>query len=239
MKLKKIRLFALALAVLLFPLVLTSCEHEHRYVVSYENAPTCTASGEVEYECAICGEYYRTRRDPVGHNYVLDERPVTCTTAGHRTERCSVCGDTRTETIPAAGHSYTGGNCAEPQPCATCGESVTFAHVGEKNFCERCHACTFETLTYSGSGTGKIEGVSLPHGNYEITVTYTGEYNLSLYLNDIPLVSDYGENTFIYQLKPSEPTGILNSFGTPVTNGVFEVRTSGGDWTVTVTAVRG
>ncbi len=239
MKIKHAVPFLLA-ALILLPVSLTSCEHTHTYEVSYEKPPTCLETGEAEYECSVCGGFYRDMLDPAGHRHeVADAGAPTCASPGFRDYRCADCGDRYTETETALGHIYAEGDCTALQPCSRCGESVSREHKGEGNFCERCGLSIFETLTFSGSGSHSVERLTLPRGYYELTVTYTGDYTLALYLDDLLLGNDYGEQTFTVRLSPTDTLSFPDKGGTPVTNGTLRIETHGGEWTVTVRAVRG
>ena len=77
-------------------------EHEHKYVGTVTLEPTCTAEGEMTYQCS-CGDIERTEPIPmIAHSYgegVVTTAP-TLNAEGVKTFTCSACGNEKTEVIP-------------------------------------------------------------------------------------------------------------------------------------------
>ncbi len=230
---------ATALLALVLLGMTSACEHRHSFAVTAEQKPTCTEGGSMEYECRTCGQIFAETVVPTGHDYErTDQKEPTCAAVGYKDFRCAACGDRTTESTAALGHIYAEGDCTLPKPCTRCGESVARAHSGEGNFCAVCGVCTFETLTFTGEGEARMEHLTLPRGYYDITVTYTGDYACALYLGDELLAHHTGEETFTCRLSPSDTLSYPDKVGTPISDGYLQIRTTGGAWTLTVTAVR-
>lgn len=84
----------------------TQPAHVHSYK-STVVAPTCTAKGYTEHQCA-CGDSYRDNYvDVTGHSFTEQSVAATCTSGGYTLKTCSRCGETETtNTTPALGHDY-------------------------------------------------------------------------------------------------------------------------------------
>ncbi len=235
----KFAVCALAL-LLLVPLVLTSCEHEHQFAVTREERPTCTEEGLTEYECRFCGQIFSEASKPIGHRYaVVDEKEPTCSQTGYKDHKCTLCEDRYTETMDALGHIYSPGDCAVPQTCSRCGESVAWGHIGEGNYCDRCGACTYETRTYKGTGAGTVEPVDLPVGSYRITATYTGTGSASVYFNNVQIGTAYPNADMVFEIHPSPTDRYTTELGTPLSGGRIELKVVDGDWTLMIEAIKG
>ena len=87
--------------------------------------PTCTASGQQNRTCGVCGESETQAVAAKGHT--MDSgaitKPATCTESGIKTYTCAACGVTNTETLPALGHNYQANGLV--YTCTGCGDSYT------------------------------------------------------------------------------------------------------------------
>ena len=133
---KKLLLLILALVIALF--VFASCDligkHEHDFVLTKTDEPTCTAKGVNTYACE-CGETKTEEYgEATGHTFELVStvEPV-CDKAGTKSYKCS-CGETKTEEYgESAGHTFELVSTVEPTCKAlgtknyecSCGETKT------------------------------------------------------------------------------------------------------------------
>lgn len=76
----------------------TDCQHN--YILAKQIAPTCAASGRMDYQCSKCDHTYSQTIDATGHKY----SDATCTEA----EVCKACG---AQNGKALGHNYKDGSC--------------------------------------------------------------------------------------------------------------------------------
>ena len=179
---KKLLLLMMALVIALF--VFASCdfggEHEHNFVLTKTDDPTCTAKGMYTYACE-CGE---TKTEQFGeiaaHTFELTGTVApNCTEAGVNSYACS-CGETKTETFgEATGHSFELVSTDQPTCLAvgtrsyecSCGEVKTeeFGELTDHDYeltltkdpsCEKegsneytCKVC-FETKSEALAATG-------------------------------------------------------------------------------------
>lgn len=132
----------LALTLLLFTMVMTSCEffqqtepieppHVHEYAISDQVAPNCTEGGYTTYLCE-CGDTYTESFLPNGHDYNTKVVKPTCTSEGYSEHTCKVCGDYKQDTITAVnpnGHNMVEVDSKEPN-CTEYGYT--------KSVCEYC-----------------------------------------------------------------------------------------------------
>ena len=127
---------------------------------------TCTAEGEEEGTCSVCGQTATRKIDMIPHSFgdYKVTTPATCTEKGVETSECSVCGETQTRDIDALGHDF-GEYKVTKEP--TCTEKGV-----ETAECSRCDAVDTRdidmidhdvewtvtkeaTCTEAGSRTGK------------------------------------------------------------------------------------
>lgn len=80
------------------PVAEHSCNYEERVL----RQASCTKSGLIRYVCPVCGDFYETIVQALGHDW--DEGQVTLAPApgveGLRTFTCLRCGETKEESIP-------------------------------------------------------------------------------------------------------------------------------------------
>lgn len=74
---------------------------DHKYDLTAQTSPTCTAGGSFMYTCGKCGDAYTETVSAKGHVYA----DATCEQAN----TCHVCGTASGE---ALGHSFADGNCS-------------------------------------------------------------------------------------------------------------------------------
>ncbi len=196
---KKIRILALLLAVLMIPFsLLVACKkddseedecsvngHEwNKKEVTIEKR-TCTEPGIKERTCRVCKKVERYEWKPEGHTiakseWVYDD-DATCTEDGHETRTCALCtySETRVKKGTALGHSFINYAISED------GYSETAA-------CDRCSAVThtrivgikvdFEgernTLSYDSFTVYTPEGLT----EADYYKTEAGELNSYLYI---------------------------------------------------------
>ena len=211
----------------------------------------CFAVPEIRYQQAISyykqGEYLKAnellQKDPFykdskkyvhSHSFTtIKTVDRTCDTDGYIIKRC-ICGKEEKEVIKAS-HLFSEATCTEPEKCSRCG-ATSGEPLGHSDdaFCSRCGKRLFETQEYSGRGKGYIEGVSLPSGKYNITVTHDGNWNFivrglpDFYWGKNQLwVNEIGKVSYVYQEK-------LNA----VRDGVINVKDADGSWTITIEAIK-
>ncbi|MBQ6431658.1 MAG: InlB B-repeat-containing protein, partial [Oscillospiraceae bacterium] len=93
----------------------------HDYVEVSRTQPTCTAAGNIHYECSRCDSTKDVAIEALGHDYQQTaHQDVTCTVDGFTTYTCSRCGDSYTDTVTATGHNYD----PETGICANCGDQL-------------------------------------------------------------------------------------------------------------------
>ncbi|MBE6775883.1 MAG: fibronectin type III domain-containing protein [Ruminococcaceae bacterium] len=79
----------------------------HHYKSKVESAAKCTTDGKVGHTCVVCGHYYTTKINKLGHKIGSNKitKAPNCTDKGIRTYYCSVCkGAAKTEAVAATGH---------------------------------------------------------------------------------------------------------------------------------------
>lgn len=108
---------------------------DHRYESTPISDATCSAVGEVEYTCSVCGDTYISEIPMIPHEY--DEelvRDATCTQKGEIKYTCSVCDDTYKSEIPMIDHDYEEevsrtATCTQKgeitYTCSVCGDNYT------------------------------------------------------------------------------------------------------------------
>lgn len=139
----------------------------HKYAVSAQKEPTCTASGSVTYTCSSCGDSYTEIRSATGHNYSA----ATCTSA----KVCKTCGATSGS---ALGHSYSEATCTSAKQCQTCGaisgnalgHSYADATCTVPKTCKTCGATSGSALGHSYGSNGKCSRCGDVKGE-QVTVT--------------------------------------------------------------------
>ena len=114
---KKLLLIVMIMAMLVG--VLTSCDmlpdevlnivdsitgnHEHKFDLVSEKAPTCIKAGSKNYECR-CGETQTEELEALGHNLELTYySEPTCYKGGQKKYKCTVCGTVTMENLTATG----------------------------------------------------------------------------------------------------------------------------------------
>lgn len=99
---------------------------------SVTTSPTCTAVGEKQKVCTVCGKIETEQIDAKGHSYgnwVVTTSP-TCTEQGEETRTCTGCGKKETNTVAALGHDYDDGVRTK---------NATLFRDGETTYtCSRC-----------------------------------------------------------------------------------------------------
>ena len=105
--------------------------HVHSYKATVV-APTCTAKGYTEHQCA-CGDNYKdSYTDALGHSPREEIIAATCTTGGYTLRTCTRCGTSeRVNETPALGHDYrdtvvaptTSSQGYTEHTCSRCGDS--------------------------------------------------------------------------------------------------------------------
>lgn len=133
----------------------------HQFEVSRVVPAACTAEGETEYTCSLCGAKKTEPIPAAGHDYEETVLPPTCTEPGAKVFTCKNCGNSYSEPIPAAGHTAGDWEVAiapqvdvpgeEQRKCAVCGEVMERRELAALPY---VHA----------------EGISLSHGALELRV---------------------------------------------------------------------
>lgn len=206
--------------------------------IRYRKATSYIEQGDYSKANAVLEEiidYKNSRELMHKHSYteIVSQVDRTCDTYGYIIRRC-VCGKEEKEVIKAS-HLFSEATCTEPEKCSRCG-ATSGEPLGHSDdaFCSRCGKRLFETQEYSGRGKGYIEGVSLPSGKYNITVTHDGNWNFivrglpDFYWGKNQLwVNEIGKVSYVYQEK-------LNA----VRDGVINVKDADGSWTITIEAIK-
>ena len=99
---------------------------------------TCTAIGQQERVCSICGARQQSYIEAKGHDYSDWEttKEATCTEKGEQVRKCSVCGSAQARTVDPLGHKLGDdakvlkeATCTEhgeaSGTCTICGQNVT------------------------------------------------------------------------------------------------------------------
>ena len=89
----------------------------------------CTESGEIKYNCKVCGYSYNEDIPPNGHSYVKSVVSPTCTQSGYTVYTCA-CGDSYSaDTVEATGHIYS----------TVCEKQASFSKNGySRDVCINC-----------------------------------------------------------------------------------------------------
>lgn len=112
-------------------------------------APTCTADGEKQTVCTVCGTVIKTEAVPAtGHSFGAwtVTKAATCTSKGVETRTCS-CGETETREIAMKAH--TAGNWEE-KTAPTCTDKGTEV--------QKCTVCGVELNTRETAAKGHTYG---------------------------------------------------------------------------------
>ncbi len=148
---KKIRILAVILAVLMLPLSLfiacdknggdtaTCTDGDHswgkRNVVSKRD---CVNPEIIKRTCTVCGEVERTEKPAKGHSFDTAEysdNNATCTEEGTKSKRCVSCGYREAVgTEPATGHTFVTytkhDEFTEKSTCIRCGNAEGYRNIG-------------------------------------------------------------------------------------------------------------
>lgn len=177
-------IISISLAIVMITLpVIFLLRHKHDYRLISRDDATCTVAGREVFECSRCKDSY-SEYLPASHDYILKQKTdATCTSQGTKTLECSVCHNSYTESIPIKPHNYTSATCTAPQKCSSCGKinGTALGHSNDSK-CSRCGLITFETLTYSGTGSSVINEINLPNGQFRITCTLQSGSYTTMYL---------------------------------------------------------
>lgn len=152
----------------------------HVYVLTASEEANCQREGYKTYKCSLCNDEYTEKMGKTSHKSVVaSTKDATCTMAGFKHYMCTTCGYEYTEEIDQKPHDYSEATCTEPKTCISCGkkEGTALGHSTSSVKCSNCGKITFETLTYSGTGSSVISNINLPSGQFRITCTlYSGAY---------------------------------------------------------------
>ena len=175
----------------------TTEAHEHSYGEwSVTKAPTCTAKGEKERECA-CGESQTDEIDALGHIEIYHSaKSPTCSDAGWDAYvTCSEC-DYSTKVEKYAPHSWKSEYLFDTEyhwyECSDCGaENTKQSHTIDSNY--YCRVCN-QTVN---STAGVVYAIS-SNGNYAVVIDYTGSASrvtIASFFEGVP-VKAINENAF-------------------------------------------
>ncbi len=140
---------------------------EHKYVTTFDRAPTCTEKGETVKECSICGDIVTTiiEKKPHADGAGVVTEP-TCTENGYTTYTCSVCGRTREDNpVPSTGHKFT--DKVTAPTCETAGYTTY-----------TCTKCGYSYKTEYVPATGHTLGIIEKQNEVKSTCTVNGSYDL-------------------------------------------------------------
>ena len=135
------------------------------------------------------------------------------------------------------GHSYSSATCTEAEKCSRCDKtgSSALGHTTNGTKCTRCGVVTFETITYSGTGSSVKNDINLPLGKFRITCTlYYGSYTtIYLYLGD--------REELIFNHYDPNTTEITMIYG-PISNASIVINgessySSPAKWKITIEAI--
>ncbi|MBQ7172880.1 MAG: choice-of-anchor L domain-containing protein [Clostridia bacterium] len=149
----------------------TFTPHTHNYVLTDEQAPTCTGFGHMVYTCSECGHSYFVEIGPLGHlpgEWIIDTEPG-CVTPGLKHTVCLRCGQSLESIhIPALGHNYVSTMIKEP----TCEEPGIIEHR-----CTRCddYYWTYVYGEHNFEITEYVEPTCYEDGHYTYTCLICGD----------------------------------------------------------------
>ena len=77
-------------------------------------AATCSAKGERQHTCTVCGKVVKEETDTIAHTYPNDgaytvTKAATCEEAGSQERTCSVCNQKDVQAIAKLAHDFSGG----------------------------------------------------------------------------------------------------------------------------------
>lgn len=209
--------------------------HSHEYIETINLKPTCTENGSKTLACKNCDFSKEEIISATGHSHIETvTQKVTCDRDGMSTFKCA-CGDTYTKPIAASGHSYSEATCTSAKKCSRCGKSdgAALGHTTDSTVCSRCGVTTFKTLTYSGYGEKIIQNITLPKGNFNVSIKGSasgggGAVDVWVF-DDLECMLIYAGESDSCEIKVSGP---INS---------GKIRISGGgakytSWKITITA---
>ena len=166
------------------------------------------------------------------HEYnITESRKATCEASGYEIKKCDICNESIRVEHKALGHKYSDATCTAPKKCQTCGQTSGSAlgHTTDGTKCSRCGITTFETITYSGTGSS-VKNLNLPKGEYRVTCTMTsGNGNMTIYLNYGANHSGYLDEEMIfndYDAGASEVTVVKG----PIDNGSLVINADSSYW---------
>ena len=178
------------------------------------------------------------------HKYdIVESQKATCDSSGYEIKECDICDERIRVEHKALGHSYSDATCTTPKKCKTCGNTSGSAlgHTTDGTKCSRCGTTTFETITYSGTGS-TVKNLNLPKGEYRVTCTMTsGNGNMTIYLNYGANHSGYLDEEMVfnhYNAGTSEVTVVKG----PINNGSFVINADSNyygsaGWKITIEAI--
>lgn len=178
------------------------------------------------------------------HDYdIIDSQKATCEASGYEIKECQICNEIIRSEHKATGHNYADASCTAPKKCKTCGKTSgdALGHKTDGTKCSRCGINTFETITYSGTGS-TVKNINLPKGEFRITCTMTsGSGNMTIYLNYGANYDGYLDQEMIfndYTAGVSEVTVIKGPIdsGTLIINADSNYRGSSG-WRIIIESI--
>ena len=178
-------------------------EHEHNWVETKRQEPTCTKSGWIIHTCQ-CGEQKEEMIDPIDHHIQVDKSiPPTCTRTGlTEGSHCSVCNTiiVPQKEIAAQDHTYTtittkattdiDGSIVKK--CTVCGHIDSTATI----YYPKAIILSRTSFVYSGKvqkpGITVVgsDGNTIPASNYTITYS-SGCKNVGTYTIKIAFKGNY------------------------------------------------
>ena len=129
-------------------------------------AATCSAKGERQHTCTVCGKVVKEEVEKIAHTYPNDgaytqTKAPTCTEAGSKERQCSVCEEKDVQVVPALGHNF--GEAVDNYAAVTEGENQHIAATAHN--CERCDisalrwsALDFDATLSSSTKLVKVDG---------------------------------------------------------------------------------
>ena len=120
--------------------------HQHGFVSTIINSPTCTEEGLKIWKCA-CGHSYTESIPKLDHDYSYNIETVnpTCEKEGYTKKTC-ICGKSQTNTIPAKGHSIVTDRAVSPG-CETTGLTAG----------KHCKNCDYKVAQEVIPATGHVD----------------------------------------------------------------------------------
>ena len=127
-------------------------------------AATCSAKGERQHTCTVCGKVVKEEVEKIAHTYPNDgaytqTKAPTCTEAGSKERQCSVCEEKDVQVVPALGHDF--GEVVENYAAVTEGENQHIAATAHN--CSRCNVSALRWNARSFDAASSSTGLDLTH----------------------------------------------------------------------------